>query len=284
MKVRTTAIVVTLSLCLSGLALAQSGPNGSGGDQGLCAQALTDHLEVLPVGDFDDEEAAAVTFLREEEKLARDVYLMLSLSWDAPVFTKIARAEQKHMDLVAVLLDRHSLADPVVDDAVGEFSDPQLAALYQDLVGIGQQSLADAFFVGATIEDLDLSDLGSIRDLSDEMDVWLIVENLSAGSRNHLRAFAANLANLGLAYEAQYLDQYVVDEIVDSEFERGVVYDEFGDVLAECGNQGAQGGSGDATGSGGGGTGGGTGSGGSGGNGSGGSGSGTGDCDGTGPN
>jgi hypothetical protein len=44
---------------------------------------------------------------------------------------------------------------------------------------------------------------------------------LLRGSRNHLRSYVAKIESLGVVYEAQVLDQAVVDAIVDSPMERG---------------------------------------------------------------
>jgi hypothetical protein len=283
-----TTLTLTASLALTGAASAQNGPGAGGVRAGsICHQVLVQHLASLPVGDLDDDEAAAVTFLREEEKLARDVYLTLSLSWEPPVFSRIARSEQRHMDLVALLLDRYGLVDPVGDDVIGRFTNPDLDVLFDELVAAGQQSLVDALAVGATIEDLDLADLEALLSASNDLDVDLIAENLAAGSRNHLRAFVGALADQGADYAPQYLDEQMFTDIITAGSERGVVVDEFGDVLAECGPAGEVGGSGSGgnqTRSGGqGGSGGQTGHGGQNGNGvQAGAGDGTGDCDGTG--
>jgi hypothetical protein len=280
MDIKRALIAIIITLSLTSLAAAQNGGNGPAG-AGLCAQTLVEYLDQLPVYEYDTAEIDAATYLREEEKLARDVYLVLSLSWDTPVFSQVARSEQRHMNLVGLLLSRHGLADPVTDDTIGVFTNPELGQLFDDLTSFGQQSLADALVVGATIEDLDLADLAVLGDLSDEPDLDLVVENLAAGARNHLRAFTNALAANGLTYEAQYLEQWVMDDILASEPERGVVYDELGEVLAECGAQGGTGGGGNGPGSG---SGGGNGGGNSGGTGGGAGGSGTGTCDGTGPN
>ena len=234
-------IAVIILLSFVGPAAAGNGGNGPASAES-CAQALVEHLDQLPLNEYDADEIAAVSFLREEEKLARDVYLVLSLSWETPIFTNIARSEQRHMNLVELLLSRHGITDPVADDDIGVFSNPELGELFDELTTFGQQSLVDALVVGATIEDLDLADLAAIREVSDELDSWLIVENLAAGSRNHMRAFANALAANGFSYEAQYLDPSVLAEILATEPERGVVYDEFGEVLAECGAQGGPGG------------------------------------------
>ena len=53
--------------------------------------------------------------MREEEKLARDVYVALGDRWGLRVFENIARAEQRHMDAVVAQLDREGVDyEPVV--------------------------------------------------------------------------------------------------------------------------------------------------------------------------
>lgn len=277
MRIRNlTMIMIALGLVLAtavpGQAQATRRHMGGG-----CGQALIERFELLGPEEFTEDEAAEILYLKEEEKLARDVYTTLSLEYDVPIFANIARAEQRHMRLVDLLIVRYSVDDSTIDDAIGVFSDPELATLYGDLVTTGQQSLEDALWVGATIEDLDLADLYVLIDNTDNQDVALIAQNLAAGSRNHLRAFAGQLEALSLVYEPQYLDPAVVEEILESEHERGIVYDEYGDVLAECGGRRSAGLGSSHHGDGNnGGNGGSNGSGNNGGNG-------TGDCDGTGP-
>ena len=58
------------------------------------------------------EEEAGLLFMREEEKLARDVYLELFDEWGLRVFENIAESEQKHMDAVLYLLGKYGLEDP----------------------------------------------------------------------------------------------------------------------------------------------------------------------------
>ncbi len=228
------AIMAAITLLLATTGQAQAPRRQMGGG---CGQALIERFELLVPEDLDADAVAQIVYLKEEEKLARDVYAALSLEYDVPIFSNIARSEQRHMRQVDLLIVRYNLHDPVVDDTIGVFTNPDLATLYGDLVAIGQQSLEDALWVGATIEDLDLADLYDLIDTTDSLDVALIAQNLSAGSRNHLRAFARQLEPQGIAYEAQYLDPSVVEDILASEHERGVVYDEFGDVLADCGGR-----------------------------------------------
>ena len=138
------------------------------------------------------DDAAAIAFMREEEKLARDVYTVLGAEWGLPTFTNIAASEQQHMDAVATLIDRAGITDPAADTAVGEFRDPDLQALYDELVVRGLASLEDALQVGVLIEETDIADLAARA--SDDATVQAVWDRLTAGSENHLRAFSAALA------------------------------------------------------------------------------------------
>lgn len=233
---RRTAIVTCAVLFVfsASLAGAQGRPSQGGGASD-CQQALVDRFDSLDTNTLDEETIDAILLLREEEKLARDVYLTLSLMYELPVFSNIARSEQQHMNLVALLLDRYGLPDPAAGNGIGEFSDPWVQGLYDDLVESGAESLVNALFAGATIEDVDIYHLQHILDHSDFDDVNLIVQNMVAGSRNHMRSFYQALVKRGETYAAYYITQDELDAILASPMETGVIYDENGDVLAECG-------------------------------------------------
>jgi hypothetical protein len=46
------------------------------------------------------QEEEAILYMREEEKLARDVYDFLYARWSVNPFGNIRRSEQRHMDIV----------------------------------------------------------------------------------------------------------------------------------------------------------------------------------------
>jgi hypothetical protein len=167
------------------------------------------------------EEAATLTFMREEEKLARDVYDLMYEKWNAPLFAMIAAAEQRHMDSVKARLDAYGLPDPAADDVPAWFADPELQALYDSLSGQGAVSYEDALWVGALIEEVDIEDNQNALDATDNPDLQTLYANLLKGSRNHLRAFVAELERLGVDYSAQYLEGQIVDAILESPMERG---------------------------------------------------------------
>ena len=142
-----------------------------------------------------DEEAEALLFMREEEKLARDVYLVLAEKWsELAIFTNIAASEQKHMDAVLQLLVKYRLTDPA--DGPGVFVDADLKEqLYGQLVEKGLNSIVDALEVGIIIEEEDIADLEYYLGLTDKKDIKQVFENLLEGSKNHLDAFDRNLEN-----------------------------------------------------------------------------------------
>lgn len=160
-------------------------------------------------------ESADLIFMREEEKLARDVYLRMHESWGVAPFARIASSEQIHMDAVLRLLTRYRIPDPAAGNLIGEFSNPELQALFDALILRGSESVVAALGVGALIEEVDVEDLAAAIARSDKRDIDLVYENLACGSRNHLKAFAGALEVLtGQPYVAQVLPQTAVDAIL----------------------------------------------------------------------
>ncbi|MBN2114582.1 MAG: DUF2202 domain-containing protein [Acidimicrobiia bacterium] len=149
-------------------------------------------------------EEEALYWMREEEKLARDVYLAMFDLWGLQAFENIAASEARHMEAVLGLIEAYGLEDPVLDDTPGSFRDPELAALYHELVSRGEESLVEALTVGALIEDLDILDLEERSEATDRADIVRVFENLKRGSQNHLRAFTTRLAAEGAVYEPVY--------------------------------------------------------------------------------
>ena len=192
---------------------------------------------------LDSAEEAHLVFMREEEKLARDVYMTLSTLWpDARVLVNIGEgSEQTHTDVM-----RDKLADYGVDDPNPETNDlpssigyytgedygVYFTEKYQLLVNSGSQSELDAMYVGAFIEELDMHDIvecptvivetdNGITDCgmnyTDEQPLINAYASLLDGSKNHLRAFVGRIENvIGEGnYKAQVISQEVVDAILD---------------------------------------------------------------------
>ena len=178
-------------------------------------------LQSLPLKTLSSEEVNDLLHMREEEKLARDVYLTLGEYYSLPIFRNIAKSEQRHMDAIKALLEKYGIEDPVKDDSIGVFQDEELQNLYYQLVDKGKQSLVDALEVGATIEDLDIKDLEEAIQRTDNQDITFVYQNLMKGSRNHLRAFTRILERLGVNYEPQYISAEEYEQIVSTPHEMG---------------------------------------------------------------
>jgi hypothetical protein len=175
--------------------------------------------EVLEAqGDLSEREVASLVFLREEEKLARDVYR--ALDGNGNPFLNIQGSEQRHMDEVKVLLDRYGLPDPVGEDQEGVFQDPELQALYDSLVEEGSRSREAALAVGCKIEELDLKDLEEAQAGVTHDDILEVYEHLKLGSRNHLRAFYGKLTQEGGQYEPVFLEPAAFEAVVEGSHER----------------------------------------------------------------
>jgi len=184
--------------------------------------AVDEALSVVPTGDLTAVEIEGLVFMREEEKLARDVYLVLYNQWNIPIFQNIANSEASHMQALLTLIERFGIEDPAVGNDVGEFTNPDLKALYDQLVSQGSQSLADALKVGAAIEEIDILDLEERLAQTDKDDIMLVYENLLKGSRNHLRSFTNTITQqTGETYVPQYLSLDAYGAIIGTGIESG---------------------------------------------------------------
>jgi hypothetical protein len=197
-------------------------PANNGNDNGNINIAnLQAQIASLPQEPLNPAELASLSFMREEEKLARDVYITLYNKWGVNIFTNISASEQTHMESVLLLLTKYNLPDPVGSNPLGVFNNVTLQNLYNQLVAQGNASVLDAYKVGATIEDLDIFDLKNALISIDNQDIRLVYDMLTKGSRNHMRSFYKNILNVGGTYTPQYITQAEFDAIINSAMETG---------------------------------------------------------------
>lgn len=161
------------------------------------------------------DEIAGLKFMREEEKLAHDVYVTFYQQYGLSIFNNIAGSESTHMAAVKTLLDQYGLADPAAGKAVGVFTNPDLQALYNQLIAQGRQSLSAALKVGAAIEEIDIRDLQTRSASTTHTDIQSVYARLQNASYNHLRAFTRTLTNqTGETYQPQYLAAATYQSII----------------------------------------------------------------------
>lgn len=174
------------------------------------------YLPPATPGESSTEESAALLYMLEEEKLAHDVYERLYELWGLGSFQNISQSEQTHMNAVLTLIDRYSLSNPASNEP-GVFTNPDLQALYDELIQQGSNSLAEALKVGAAIEEIDILDLEERLAETDNADIQQVFNSLINGSKNHLRAFVSTLERqTGESYQPQYMSAESYQAILDS--------------------------------------------------------------------
>ena len=204
----TTKILLLIVIILSGISLVS------------CTTDTDDIIdEETTIVSLSQEEKDMLIRMREEEKLARDVYDYLYTKYDTLViFDNISNSEQTHMNQILTLLIQFNIPDPALPEA-GKFSNPVLQDLYDQLTAAGEVSEVEALKIGATIEDLDIYDLEEYATQTENMDILTVFARLTCGSRNHMRGFVSQLNLYNETYTPQFISESEFDAIVESSHE-----------------------------------------------------------------
>lgn len=213
-------LLLVLTACAMAPVAAAANPNTASSVETTTltnAQPVDETLSAPPLTPLSEAEAASLIYMREEEKLARDVYLAFYAQWQLPLFQNIANSESTHMASIKTLLDRYGLVDPVGSNGTGVFTNATLQDLYNQLIAEGSQSAEAALQVGALIEEVDIADLQQGLTAITHADIIRVYSSLIRGSENHLRAFTSQLTQLtGATYVPQYLDQVTYDTLLST--------------------------------------------------------------------
>lgn len=165
------------------------------------------------------QEIEDLLFLREEEKLARDVYLFSFEKYNLQIFKNISNSEAQHMSSVLNLLNKYNIDDPVSSE-IGIFNNVELQNIYNILIEQSSISLLEALKVGNKIEDLDIKDLSLNETRTDKLDLQIVYANLKCGSRNHLRNFNNQVLQNGGFYIPEFISQEDFDGIITTSNEK----------------------------------------------------------------
>lgn len=206
---------------------------------------IEDNLKsaMIETSALPDSELASLLKMMEEEKLARDVYSVLSEKWGSSVFSNISKAENNHLNAIVLLLTNYGSTETSIGEA-GVFADAAVQTLYNDLIAKAGVSLEEAYKTGALIEEMDINDLTEALSSTTNENVTLVFDNLMKGSRNHLRAFNLQLTNLGLTYSPVFISQDEYTQIVTSAMEKGKQYRMNGQGNGQGNGKGNKGGKG----------------------------------------
>ena len=144
-----------------------------------------------------EAEMVDLAYMREEEKLAHDLYLDFHNRWGNSIFSSIAESEQRHTDSVLHLLNLFGLQDPAAGLAPGVFSNSELQDLHDQLQAAGYQSELAALEVAIMVEETDIDDLDLALSHTSDPAITRVYGNLRRGSLNHLAAFSNQLEAQG---------------------------------------------------------------------------------------
>jgi len=156
-------------------------------------------------------EMANLRFIREEEKLARDIYNVLGEMWGLKIFIKIAENEQRHTDAVRLVIEKYGVSDPAKATPPAVFVDKRLQELYLVLLSEGKASSLEALKVGALTEEKDISDINRAVGQTNRPDLLELYAYLKDGSSVHLRGFMAQIRAAGGDYSPQFISQEEFD-------------------------------------------------------------------------
>lgn len=175
------------------------------------------------ITDFPDlvlDESAGILRMREEEKMAHDVYVVLAQTSYLPIFDNIAASETNHYNAIGYLISSYKLTDSSTG-VEGSFNNGDLAALYEKLVAAGKVSLTEALKTGALIEETDIADLEKLMTATTNSALLQVYGKLLRGSRNHLRSFVSALSTYQITYSPSILSTDAYNAIISSPMESG---------------------------------------------------------------
>lgn len=176
-------------------------------------QICTDSIFATTIDDLTESDIAGLLLMREEEKLAHDIYVYFFEKFELSIFNRISFSETKHSKAILRLLNHFGLEDPTIDEA-GVFSNSDLQELYNNLIATGAESVEAALQVGAFVEETDIRDLLRLINGTENADLIKVYANLLRGSYMHLKAFTRLLSTNEINYVPQILTQEEYDEII----------------------------------------------------------------------
>ena len=176
-----------------------------------------DEFAAIPVFTTDtnslsQSEINGLLLMREEEKMAQDVYDSFYSTYGVINFDRISNSEVRHTAAVLALITHFGLTDPALTEP-GKFTSTAIQGLYDQLIAMGT-SANTALSTGAFIEEYDIADLKKLIAETTNTDIITVYSNLLKGSENHLRAFVRTLKIRGVVYTPQILSSSDFNAII----------------------------------------------------------------------
>jgi len=164
-------------------------------------------------GTLNDEEVAGLMEMREEEKLAREVYRAFYAKYNYRVFGNISKSENAHASAVLYLINGFGLTDPTpVADT--EFANSLFTEMFAQCILSGSASLVEALKTGALIEETDINDLQNHLIITENTNVKRVYTNLLKASKFHLKVFSNSLKMVNETYTPKVISIEEYNEIL----------------------------------------------------------------------
>jgi hypothetical protein len=167
-------------------------------------------------GTLNENEIAGLMEMREEEKLAKQVYVFFFEKYNYRIFNNISKSEDAHARAVLYLINGYGLLDPTPENDT-EFSNPLFGELYAQLTQNGSASLSEALKAGAFIEEHDIADLRRLIAETENENIKRVYGNLLRASVFHLRAFTNVLKIQGQTYVPSILSPEEYNELLNGD-------------------------------------------------------------------
>jgi len=210
-SIRGTLFITTLLIVMG--CGSSGGERGEGGD--TIPTTVTDALS-SEKSTLTQELKDSITYMYNEEKLAREVYLNLNEKQPLQQLYNIAtKSEIKHEQAVNDLAVKYDLNITLYPDTEepydkksldeygnGKFPVVAIQELYDMLYDKGIQSSRDALEVGCMVEVTDINDLDRYMQQATEAkasDILAVFDFLREGSYSHYWAFDKGLKNSGVS-------------------------------------------------------------------------------------
>ncbi len=167
---------------------AGQGPGMGRGNRMQAGMGMTGGT-TAPAGTLNADQKTALAGMADEEKLARDLYAALAVTYPNDVqFARITRSESMHLAAIRTLLARYGVTDPTAGLEPGDFASTTTQSLYTNLLA-GATSDATALAAGVSVEKDDIAALNAAKSGVTAPDVLQVYTNLLTASQRHLTAF-----------------------------------------------------------------------------------------------
>lgn len=172
--------------------------------------------------DLTADEIEFVYAVREDEKVARDLYTAFFEKYSLKTFSNISRSEANHMRAVEILLEYYEIDFPAAGE-YGVFEDPARQAIYDTLLAKGNTAL-EGFRVMAQLEEENIVSYRNVLSDITNPNIKIVIENLGKASENHFKAAIRQITALGGTYAPKLMNQEEYKAMIAKGFEQGKRY------------------------------------------------------------